>query len=111
MNVLLVDDNYNALHTMRRGLEHSGFVVRAVLNVSDACDAMDASAPDVILTDLLMPNGGGVAVLEYARAVFPHRVPVVCITGMGEADPEFDAVLQKPCSLREIERTIRALLT
>ena len=53
--VLIVDDEPGILEFLRAALETEGYAVVSAANGAEALGAVRACAPDVILTDLLMP--------------------------------------------------------
>ncbi len=66
-NILLVDDEASARCTMALLLRKRGHQVREADGVVSAIDALDREAFDLVLTDLRMPDGGGLDVLRAAR--------------------------------------------
>jgi class 3 adenylate cyclase len=66
-NILLVDDESSARSTMALLLRKRGHQVREADGVAAAIDALDLEAFDLVLTDLRMPDGGGLDVLRAAR--------------------------------------------
>lgn len=66
--VVIVDDHALWRAGVRAELEHACSVVGEAGTVDDAVDLIGRAAPDVVLLDVHMPDGGGVAVLRRARA-------------------------------------------
>jgi class 3 adenylate cyclase len=66
-SILLVDDEASARSTMALLLRRRGHQVREADGVAAAVDALDHEAFDLVLTDLRMPDGGGLDVLRAAR--------------------------------------------
>jgi class 3 adenylate cyclase len=66
-SILLVDDEASARSTMALLLRKRGHQVREADGVAAAVDALDHEAFDLVLTDLRMPDGGGLDVLRAAR--------------------------------------------
>ena len=83
---------------------------RAVLNL---LDAEQNRAPDLLLTDLIMPGADGLEVLRGARARWPE-LPVMLLTATPAAVADqphgFSAILAKPVSLAALRTTLAALL-
>ena len=105
--VLLVEDSPELSSTLVASLERSGCVVTPVSSAQEA--ERLAFAPDggfdVVLTDIVMPGGDGVALATQLRKRRPD-LPVVLITGYSKevrhavgADME---ILAKPCAADEI---------
>jgi class 3 adenylate cyclase len=66
-SILLVDDEASARSTMALLLRKRGHQVREADGVAAAIDALDRETFDLVLTDLRMPDGGGLDVLRAAR--------------------------------------------
>jgi class 3 adenylate cyclase len=66
-SILLVDDETSARSTMALLLRKRGHQVREAEGVTSAIEALDREAFDLVLTDLRMPDGGGLDVLRAAR--------------------------------------------
>jgi class 3 adenylate cyclase len=66
-HILLVDDEPSARGTMALLLRKRGHQVEEAEGVASAIEALDREAFDLVLTDLRMPDGGGLDVLRAAR--------------------------------------------
>jgi class 3 adenylate cyclase len=66
-NILVVDDEASARTTMALLLRKRGHQVREAEGVTSAIEALEREAFDLVLTDLRMPDGGGLDVLRAAR--------------------------------------------
>lgn len=85
-SVLVVDDDPEQLALLERMLE-PWFEVRTASDALRATEVLRAHPPDVVLTDLYMPHGGGLALLELARARDEAlHMPVVVLSGRGDTD-------------------------
>ncbi len=106
--MLLVDDESDALHTMQVLLEKKGFGVRTASDGRAALAELAASAPDVLVTDLKMPEVDGLELLRRAKAA-DEDLPVIVVTGHGELESVIAAMkagalhyLQKPIHIDEL---------
>jgi CheY-like chemotaxis protein len=77
--ILLVDDDIDLLDTLVRLLRRQGYTCRVARSGDEAIRAVEAEAPDVVVTDLRMPGVDGWAVARYARQHCPP-VPVIVMT-------------------------------
>jgi PAS domain S-box-containing protein len=108
--VLLADDNSDMRDYVRRLLESHGYRVRAVADGQQALDAARAEPPDLVLTDVMMPQLDGFGLLRAIRDD-PRLagIPVVMLSaraGDGAQieglDAGADDYLVKPFAAREL---------
>ena len=108
LRLLLVDDEVSALESMRRALTEVGCHVRATGRTREAIEWLADTEFDLVITDLLLPDGNGGDVLAAANALeTPPKVLV--ITGKMNATLERELraagvsdILCKPFGLTEI---------
>jgi two-component system, NtrC family, response regulator HydG len=116
-NVLIVDDEANARMGLRMLLEQEGFSVATAADGQDALDALAASTPDVIVTDLKMPRVDGLELLQRVKKSHGD-VPVIVVTAFGAVESAISAMragaedyLEKPVEVDELvvvlERALR----
>jgi DNA-binding response OmpR family regulator len=111
VQVLLVEDDDAIAEPLVRGLQREGF---DVLRVADGAGALEASAPDLVLLDLGLPDIDGYEVCRRLRA--HSEVPIIVITARGdEVDRVIglelgaDDYIVKPFGFRELVARIRAV--
>lgn len=78
--VLVVDDEPIILETMTSILGSEGFVVRTAEDGFAGLVTLRQTLPDIIISDLRMPNMSGFEFLSVVRRRFPH-IPIVAISG------------------------------
>jgi two-component system response regulator RegX3 len=115
VNVLLVEDEDSFVEALSVGLAHEGFEVTVARDGAEALDLFEASNPDLILLDLMLPKLSGIDVCRQIRSY--SSVPIIMVTAKGE---EIDAVVAlevgaddyviKPYRLRELVARMRAVL-
>ncbi|MGV3531250.1 MAG: ATP-binding protein [Chthoniobacteraceae bacterium] len=115
--VLLVDDAPDTLNIMRRLLERAGFRVTIANNAHAAIEAATISPPDVLLTDLGMPDCDGMELLARLRKGSLRQLPAIALTGFtGESDRQnaeaagFDAYFTKPLDIPVVLEALDRLL-
>lgn len=110
--ILIVDDDRMLLRGMQRVLVARGYEVIACNDGAEALTHIARSDLDAVVSDLAMPNMGGV---ELLRAVRAHGldVPVILATGEPSIDSAVAAVehgafkyLMKPVAIEELEATV-----
>ncbi|WP_430511322.1 sigma-54-dependent transcriptional regulator [Pannonibacter phragmitetus] len=83
--ILVVEDDVTLGASLRQRLELEGFKVRWARSASEARAALDTDAPDIILSDIRLPDGDGESVM---RQHFERcgMVPVIFMTAYGDID-------------------------
>ena len=116
--VVVVDDDRDTLEVLALGLARCGAVVTTYVDAEQALAALQALAPDALMTDLALSPRDGLWLIEQVRATpRPARLPIVVLTGHGDiAHLEAarragaDDVLVKPVESRVIYDRIRRLI-
>jgi DNA-binding NtrC family response regulator len=108
--VVVADDDPQMLDLMRRILESLDYEVRTAVNAHTAIAVIAERRPEVVLTDVYMPEGDGLELLNWIRSQ-PDPIPVVVMSGSGAS--EFDAlsaakrlgaadIIEKPFRLAQV---------
>jgi DNA-binding NtrC family response regulator len=82
--ILLVDDNEDARVTVARILEMSGYGVVQAANARSASALLKEHRPDLVITDIFMPEGDGFEMLSELKDRQP-TIPVIAMSGGGDA--------------------------
>ncbi len=111
--LLVVDDEPLIRNLLQSSLSKEGYEVRAAKDGFDALAQMRGALPDVILTDLKMPNMSGFEFLSVVRRRFP-QIPTIAISGeyeppIAELGVLADAVLPKPHTPKDLFAKIAEL--
>lgn len=113
--VLVVEDEPSYQEALNIGLTVEGFVVVGASNLAQARLLMSSTRPDLVLLDVMLPDGSGI---DYCREIYDSsRVPVIMVSARTS---EVDIVLgleigaadyvTKPFRLRELVARMRAVL-
>jgi hypothetical protein len=78
--ILVVDDDPIVLETAALVLEGGGYEVHTANGGFEALTALSHSLPDILISDLSMPNMSGFELLSIVRRRFP-QLPVIAISG------------------------------
>lgn len=117
MRILLADDDPQAVCLLTDALESLGCSVSSVGSGQAAIVKLSLGATrwDLVITDQMMADGDGWAMLGFARQQCPG-LPVILVSGMPkqrpvdlQADIDFDKFLGKPVLLSELADTLTAL--
>jgi two-component system, OmpR family, response regulator RegX3 len=114
-SVLLVEDEESITVPLSEALRREGFEPRVAGTAAEALELAESTAPDLVLLDVMLPDGSGFDVCRELRA--RSRVPIIMLTARGdEADRVAglevgaDDYVIKPFSAREVAARIRAVL-
>jgi DNA-binding NtrC family response regulator len=114
--VLVVDNDREMVALLRRHLESEGWAVTGAASGADAVAALAREEFDVSLTDLVMDDVDGMAVLEEAQRIQPHA-RVLLMTAFGSLETAIEAIrhgaydyLAKPFKLAEVSLAVRRAL-
>ena len=119
MRVWIIDDSATGRRMLKQWLEMSGAQVTAMASASEALKTLEESTPEVLLSDLGMPDMDGYTLMRAVRARAPEHggnVPAIALSGY--ATPEdreralsagFQLHMAKPLKLDEVVRAIATL--
>lgn len=115
MKVLVADDDYEMRSLLSAELQDEGYLVCQVGDGQDALDCLLQFRPDLVLTDLRMPDGG-MRLVARLRAAAPNT-PIIVMTAFGDAEIEAQACqngatayFSKPFRVGELKTTMSRLL-
>ena len=113
--VLVVDDEPIVREVLSRYLSREGFEVETAADGKTALDAFDATRPELIVLDLMLPEIDGLEVFRRVRA--RSGAAVIMLTARGEETDRVvglelgaDDYVAKPFSPREVVARVRAVL-
>ena len=89
--ILLVDDEKVARTVYGDYLTEAGHAVTRVSSVAEAKAALALHPVDLVITDLILPSGHGMDVLQHTKDRYPS-VEVLVITALDEVDPAVRAI-------------------
>ena len=111
LRILLVDDHVDTCTALERLLVRRGHLVAAAHNVRSAMEAAARSSFDLLISDIALPDGTGIELMTYLRAISP--IPGIAISGFGmngDIEKSFDAGfaehLVKPVKMEKLESAI-----
>ena len=116
--VLLTDDDHNIRETTSMLLSFTGATVREACSGHEASEILQKEKIDLLVTDLLMPDGDGRWLVNFVRSSPQFRhLPVIMISAhadlkkIKEADgPKADLYLTKPFDPEQFIQTVTRLL-
>jgi len=115
--ILVVDDDVTFCLMLETFLNKQGYKVEQSFSFNDAIKKLKAFKPDIVLTDLRLPENDGIEVLKAVKLQSP-QVPVVLMTGYADIRTAVQAMklgafdyVAKPVNPDEVLSTIKRALS
>lgn len=112
IRILIVDDEADTRELLKQGLEYCGATVRVVGSAAEALNAMMATVPDVLISDIGMPGVDGYDLIRQVRGLPAERggkVPAIALTAYTRIEDRLQALragydmhVPKPVELAEL---------
>jgi DNA-binding NtrC family response regulator len=116
-NILVADDERSIRLMLETGLTLNGFRVTAVRTGREALEAASSGEFDAVLSDIYMPDGGGLELVDSLRATDPS-LPIVLMTAQGSVEVAVQAVergasdfIGKPFEISAVVELLRRILS
>lgn len=114
--VLIVDDEPDIRELLDITLSRMGLEAHSAATLQEAREMVAQVQPDLCLTDMRLPDGNGISLVEYIQQEFPH-IPVAMITAHGSVETAISALkagafdfVSKPIELENLRRLISSAL-
>ena len=115
-SILIVEDEKAARDTMIDLLAERGYEVQGAKNGEEAIEIAQEYSFNLVITDLKMPKGDGLQVLEQIKKVDPRTIVIIC-TGYGTVDTAVKAMrlgaydyITKPIKAEEMKLVVQRAL-
>jgi two-component system KDP operon response regulator KdpE len=112
-NILVVDDEPQITRVLKTTLSSQGYATRTAGDGREALQAMKDWTPDLVITDLSMPNMDGLALCRHIRE--QSQVPIIVLSVKGEERTKVEALdagaddyVTKPFNINELLARVRA---
>ena len=116
LHVLIVEDDADSRNVLALLLQRLGALVEAVPSAKDAYDRLKHRRPDVLVSDIGMPDEDGYAMIRHIRKMSDHHIPAIALTAYArKQDAEaalgagYDQHLPKPVAPADLIRAIKAV--
>ena len=116
MKILVIDDDHLVRYALSKILLSAGYEVVTASDGRRGMAVLWAEHPDVVITDIIMPDQEGIETIEEVRARFPSLRIMAMSGGFGEAFLNVarkvgaDYIIRKPFETGAIREAIRGLL-
>ena len=115
-SVLIVDDEPDIRELLDITLSRMGLQTHSAATLEEAKELVARVQPDLCLTDMRLPDGNGIGLVQYIQQEFPH-IPVAMITAHGSVETAISALkagafdfISKPVELENLRRLISSAL-
>jgi two-component system response regulator PilR (NtrC family) len=115
-SVLIVDDEPDIRELLDITLSRMGLETHSAATLEEARDMVAAVMPDLCLTDMRLPDGNGISLVEHIQQEFSH-IPVAMITAHGSVETAISALkagafdfISKPIELETLRKLVSSAL-
>jgi CheY-like chemotaxis protein len=118
-NILVVDDEDQVRNLINTILKGAGYLVRVARNGNEASQLLNQWEPDLIITDIAMPEKAGNELIQEVRTLHP-AIRIIAISGAATAQPGIylrmanslgaDQILAKPFLPDDLLRIVKLTL-
>lgn len=113
--ILVVEDDHNLSNVLSRVLAREGHEVAVANSVRDGMEKLRQQLPGVVLTDIYLPDGKGIEILECAKSL-DENIDVIVMTANATVESAIEAMkkgahdyLLKPFQLDELTHHVRKI--
>ena len=99
--LLIIDDDQSVRVWLRRSLEREGYEVREAGEGGAALELLAAAPVDLVITDIVMPDQEGIALILALRKSHP-QLPVIAISGGGRIGMNNYLEIAKGCGAARV---------
>jgi CheY-like chemotaxis protein len=117
--ILVIDDDPSIVTMLKKMLERAGYEVDIASNGSEGLEKIESSPPDLLVTDIVMPEKEGLELIFYLRKKNP-RLKIIAISGGGRFNYDgyltsakhlgADMIFQKPLVHKEFIQAVTDLI-
>lgn len=111
-SVLIVDDEPDIRELLDITLSRMGLETHSAATLEQAREMVATMAPDLCLTDMRLPDGNGISLVEYIQREYSH-IPVAMITAHGSVETAISALkagafdfISKPIELETLRNLV-----
>jgi two-component system response regulator HydG len=113
-NILIIDDDITLGLMLKTWLTKKDFHVKTVINIADAKKEISQSIPDLIISDLRLPDDNGISFLKWTKEQYP-KVIFIMMTSYADIQSAVESIrlgaydyVEKPLNPEELLKKIHA---
>jgi PAS domain S-box-containing protein len=117
IKILIVDDERDTCDLLRFIFNECGSIVQIASSTKEAVTAFDTFAPDILVSDIGMPEVDGYELIRFLRQVRRSKIPAVALTAMARIEDRVKALtagyqmhVSKPVEPLELITVVSSLL-
>lgn len=116
--ILVIDDTLHLLEEISDLLQMEGYEVITAYDAYEGMRKIGTAYPDLIITDILMPEMDGFELISKIRSIDKHQTtPIIVLSAQAAKETEervkelkADVYLRKPCTADQLITSIEKLL-
>jgi two-component system KDP operon response regulator KdpE len=115
VKILIVDDEPQITRVLRTALSTQGYLLQIAANGVEGMEAVHSWKPDLVITDISMPQMNGVELCREIRAI--SQIPIIVLSVRNQEPMKIEALdagaddyVTKPFSIQELQARVRAQL-
>jgi DNA-binding NtrC family response regulator len=115
-NIVIIDDEPITVQRLTYALKKDGYLVEGFVSAKDALNAIAASRPHIIITDVRLQDADGVELMQRIKTIAPEAA-IIVITGYASLEQAVEATkkgafhyLAKPLQLEQLRSVIKEAL-
>ncbi|MCB0421835.1 MAG: response regulator [Bdellovibrionales bacterium] len=112
IKILIVDDEEDILEILENAFQMFGFQVKTALSGNKAIEILKSYPADTVISDIRMPDGDGLVLLDYIKSKNVHSPTVFFLSGFTDHPQDklfhlgIDGFFSKPFNASEIRTTL-----
>ena len=117
MKILIVEDDAVSMEAMRLTLKSDGYEVVTADDGAKALELIEKQSPDLIITDVMMPNISGLGLLSLLKQFYFNKIPVILVSSLDKAKVILSGLglgaedfMVKPIDLKELSMRVKKYL-
>lgn len=114
--VLVVDDEKDLRDLLVLLLKKAGYETEVACSGTEAFQKIQAARPDLVISDIRMPDGTGLDLIQKVSQMPPPRLPVLFISGYAEKNeaelkqnPNFAGLMTKPVTWQKLIQAVKCI--